>query len=106
MSNVLAGVVKDPVQGYQQGGMLGLGQGAVQGAACFLLKPMAGVLEFTSKTVSGVESGIRTLGDAAVNLPRTRVRAPRTFGYLSAYPTGTRFPEFHAVLHTHQLQAV
>ena len=47
------GVLKAPVAGYREGGLLGAGRGALLGAAGLLLKPAAGGLELTSKTFSG-----------------------------------------------------
>ena len=74
-----AGVVKLPIDGWQDNGLLGLVEGIAKGAAGLLLKPPSGILECFSKTISGLAIGIRTWGDEAVRLPRTRIRSPRHF---------------------------
>ncbi len=71
--------MKLPIDGWQDNGMLGLVEGLAKGAAGLLLKPPSGVLECFSKTISGLAIGIRTWGDEAVRLPRTRIRSPRHF---------------------------
>jgi hypothetical protein len=47
------GVLKAPLAGYREGGLVGAGRGALLGCAGLLLKPTAGGLELTSKTFSG-----------------------------------------------------
>lgn len=49
----MAGVVKTPIAGYREGGLLGAGRGVLLGCAGLVLKPAAGGLELTSKTFSG-----------------------------------------------------
>ncbi|KAK3275586.1 hypothetical protein CYMTET_16293 [Cymbomonas tetramitiformis] len=75
----VTGLVTNPIAGAEKEGVVGFMKGLVTGAAGVVIKPTAGVLEFASKTVSGLGGGIRYLGDDYVRVPRTRIRAPRNF---------------------------
>ena len=83
-----AGVVKDPLVGYQAGGAAGLALGLVIGGTGLVLKPTSGLLECISKAVNGLGMGILAWGDEVVRIPRTRIRSPRHFGMFAADPTG------------------
>ena len=83
-----AGVVRDPLVGYQAGGAAGLALGVVIGTTGLVLKPTSGLLECISKGVNGLGMGILAWGDEVVRIPRTRIRSPRHFGMFAADPTG------------------
>ena len=83
-----AGVVRDPLVGYQAGGAAGLALGVVIGSTGLVLKPTSGLLEFISKAVNGIGMGILAWGDEVVRIPRTRIRSPRHFGMFAIDTTG------------------
>ena len=83
-----AGVIREPVTGWQDDGIVGLLLGLVMGTSGVLLKPTSGILAFTAKTLGGLGAGIRQWGDDMVRAPRTRIRSPRQFAALTGDPTG------------------
>ena len=88
MTTCHAGVVRDPLVGYQAGGAAGLALGVIIGGTGLVLKPTSGLLECISKGVNGLGMGILAWGDEVVRIPRTRIRSPRHFGMFAADPTG------------------
>ncbi len=88
MTTCHAGVVRDPLVGYQAGGAAGLALGVIIGGTGLVLKPSSGLLECISKGVNGLGMGILAWGDEVVRIPRTRIRSPRHFGMFAADPTG------------------
>lgn len=75
-----AGIVREPMVGYQDDGILGGLLGVYIGGTGVILKPASGLLKLFSSTATGVGSGIRQLGDEVVRVPHTRIRNPRSFG--------------------------
>ncbi len=74
------GIVREPVVGYQDKGVLGAALGVYIGASGVILKPTSGLLQCFASTVTGVGAGIRQWGDEVVRVPHTRIRSPRNFG--------------------------
>lgn len=77
---LVTGLVREPVVGYQDDGILGGILGVYIGGAGIILKPASGLLKLFASTATGVGSGIRQLGDEVVRVPHTRIRNPRSFG--------------------------
>ena len=75
--------MRAPVTGWQDDGPLGGLLGLVTGITGVLLKPAAGILLFSAKTLGGLGAGIRAWGDGIVRAPRTRIRNPRQFAALT-----------------------
>lgn len=96
-----AGVVRDPLVGYQAGGAAGLALGLVIGSTGLVLKPTSGLLEFISKAVNGIGMGILAWGDEVVRIPRTRIRSPRHFGMFAIDTTGLPPSRHHPMLNLH-----
>jgi len=65
-----------PVQGVASGGCKGLARGTYQGVSGLVIKPVAGVLDATSKTAEGVKNTV-TFWDQKTN--EDRMRCPRPF---------------------------
>ena len=54
-----AGIVREPIQGWEDERMLGLLLGICLGASGALLKPMSGMLDCFAKILAGMGAGIR-----------------------------------------------
>jgi hypothetical protein len=47
------GLILEPIMGYRTGGLKGLLAGGVKGSIGFIAKPLYGLLQYTSKTLTG-----------------------------------------------------
>ena len=74
-----AGVVREPLQGWEDDKTLGLLIGILLGTSGLILKPASGILDCLAKGFGGLGYGIRSLGDDIDRAPRTRIRSPRNF---------------------------
>lgn len=54
MFGAVTGVVTKPMDGLKEGGALGLGKGVAQGLGGLIFKPVSGVVDLASHTISGV----------------------------------------------------
>ncbi|GBG24825.1 Vacuolar protein sorting-associated protein 13A [Hondaea fermentalgiana] len=79
----LAGLVVAPVNGFQDEGFLGLGQGLFYGVTGVFVKPLAGLL----KLVKHVSVAIQSTIDPTVKFRRHRIRPPRYFVRLAGDST-------------------
>ncbi|KAK9809768.1 hypothetical protein WJX73_004442 [Symbiochloris irregularis] len=79
----VTGVVRGPMTGWQEEGILGACLGVVTGSMGLVLKPVAGMLLFGAKGLGGIGAGVRAWGDEIVRTPHTRIRSPRQFAALA-----------------------
>ena len=64
-----------PVEGVKSGGCKGLAKGTYQGVSGLVIKPVAGVLDATSKTAEGIKN-TATYWDKKINEERGRIPRP------------------------------
>ena len=72
----LAGLIEKPFEGASRGGILGFFKGTFQGITGLVVKPIAGILDATSKTAEGIKN-TATMNDYKPN--EVRSRYPRAF---------------------------
>lgn len=78
-----AGVIREPINGWEEGAFRGMVVGVYLGGSGLLLKPISGLLELLSRSISGAGEAVRAIGDEVTREPKTRIRSPRQF-----MPTG------------------
>ena len=72
----LAGVILDPLRGAEREGALGFVKGVGKGLTGLVVKPVAGVLDFTNKASEGVVNSAKALtGPAAGAAPAAAASA-------------------------------
>lgn len=76
---MFSGVLREPINGWEDGGSRGVLLGVYMGASGLILKPTSGLLEFLSRSIGGVGEAIRAFGEEVTRVPKTRIRSPRQF---------------------------
>ena len=71
----VAGVVIQPVRGFEEEGGIGLVKGIGRGAAGLVLRPTVGIVDIFTKTTEGIEN----MGHIADAAHLHRIRPPRSF---------------------------
>lgn len=84
-------MLREPISGWEDDGMRGVLVGVYMGGSGLILKPVSGLLEFFSRSISGVGEVIRAFGDEVTRVPKTRIRSPRQF-MSTGLATGTAAP--------------
>ena len=73
----ITGVIRAPIIGYEREGFKGLWKGILLGFLGLALKPVTGVLEFSSKIIAGIAASVHAIGVRNRDLiDRVRVSAP------------------------------
>ena len=73
----ITGVVKMPIKGAKKKGIGGFFTGALKGATGLIAKPVAGAMDFVSKTSEGIKNHATSEEDMMFN--EERLRLPRVF---------------------------
>lgn len=72
----IAGLVTQPYEGAESGGVEGFFKGVSKGFVGLVVKPVVGVIDLASKTAEGVKNTANYFDDKPNEL---RVRIPRVF---------------------------